>query len=264
MSTKKEWATKISRVLDGKVLIRGYSHEELIGDRSYAEGVFLTLRGELPTVNERRMTEALLNSLLDHGFVAASVLAARYCASGNPQLIPATAAGLLTAGSNTISPQHGAQFLDTAYQLMRREGLAIEATAQRVVEQVRASKQRIPGYGHPTHKNGDFRATKLWKVAAECGFVGERTHLYQAIHREFVRVSGRQLCINVDGALACIMTEMGFRPLQMVSIAVLAVLPGILAHVVEEIEEGKALRIVRDEDADFLGIAERALPARAG
>ena len=98
-----EWATRISRVLDGKVLIRVYSHERLIGDRGYADGVFLTLRGELPTGNERRMTEALLNSLLDHGFVAASVLAARYCASGNPQLIPATAAGLLTAGSNTIS-----------------------------------------------------------------------------------------------------------------------------------------------------------------
>ena len=47
-----EWATKISRVLDGKVLIRGYSHERLIGDRGYAEGVFLTLRGELPTENE--------------------------------------------------------------------------------------------------------------------------------------------------------------------------------------------------------------------
>ena len=57
------------------------------------------------------------------------------------------------------------------------------------------------------------------------------------------------------------MTEMGFRPLQMVSIAVLAVLPGILAHVIEEIEEGKPLRIVRDEDADFLGEAERELPA---
>jgi hypothetical protein len=53
---------------------------------------------------------------------------------------------------------------------------------------------------------------------------------------------------------------MGFRPLQMVSIALLAVLPGILAHVAEEIEEGKPLRIVRDEDADFLGVVERELP----
>ncbi len=257
----KEFATKISRVLEGKVIIRGYSHEKLIGDRTYAEGVFLTLRGEMPTPNEARMVDAMLNSLLDHGFVAASVLAARYCASGNPQLIPATAAGLLTAGSNTISPQHTAQFMDEAWQLKEHEGLTIEETAKRVVAKVRASKSRVPGYGHPTHKGDDFRAVKLWQIAAECGFIGERTKLYQAIHAEFVRVTGKtNLCINVDGALACIMVEMGFRPMQMVSVAVLAVMPGILAHVIEEIEEGKALRIIRDEDQDYIGHPERLLP----
>jgi len=258
---KKEWATKISRVMEGKVIIRGYSHEDLIGDRSFAEGVFLTLRGEMPTKNEARMIDAMLNSLLDHGFVAASVLAARYCASGNPQLIPATAAGLLTAGSNTISPQHGAQFIEDAWALKEREKLTLEETAKRVIEQVRASKKRVPGYGHPTHKGDDFRATKLWKIAKETGFIGEKTKLYQAIHAEFVRVTGKKdICINVDGALACIMVEMGFRPLQMVSVAILAVLPGIFAHVIEEIEEGKPLRIVRDEDQDYIGLPERPLP----
>lgn len=256
-----EWRTKISRVLPGKCLIRGYSHEDLIGDKSYAEGVFLTLRGELPTPNEARMTDALLSSLLDHGFVAASVLAARYCASGNPQLIPATAAGLLTAGSNTISPQHGAQFIQDAADMMKRENLSMEEAAKKVVEQVRASKKRIPGFGHPTHKGEDFRATKLWGIAEECGFVGERTKLYQAIHAEFVRSTGKTaVCINVDGALACIMMEMGLRPLQMVAIASLAVLPGILAHVIEEIEEGVPLRVITDENMDYLGPPERKLP----
>lgn len=258
----KEWATKISRVLHGKVIIRGYSHEDLIGDRPYADGVFLTLRGELPSNHEARMMDALLTSLLDHGFVAASVLAARYCASGNPQLIPAAAAGMLTAGSNTISPQHGAQFLQEAWALKEREALTIEETARRVVADIRAGKRRIPGYGHPTHKGDDFRAVKLWKIAKECGFFGDKTRLYQAIHAEFQRVTGKKdICINVDGALACIMLEMGFAPLQMVSVAVLAVLPGILAHVIEEIEEGKALRIVRDEDQDYRGRPERTIAA---
>lgn len=207
------------------------------------------------------MTDALLMSLLDHGFVAASVLAARYCASGNPQFIPATAVGLLTAGSNTISPQHSAQFIEDAYRRMLDEGLSVEATAGHVVEEVRARKRRIPGFGHPTHKGEDFRATKLWKIAAECGFVGDKTRLYQAIHAEFLRVTGKQgICINVDGAMACIMTEMGFRPMEMVAIAMLAVLPGIMAHVIEEIEEGIPLRIVPDEGMDYLGAPERKLP----
>jgi citrate synthase len=257
-----EWQTKISRVLPGKVIIRGYSHEDLIGDRSYAAGVFLTLIGELPNEKQERMTDALLASLYDHGFVAASVLAARYCASGNPQLLPATAAGLLTAGSNTISPQHGCQFILDAYHMMQQFGLSMEETAQRVVATRLAEKRRIPGFGHPTHKGEDFRATKLWKIAKECGFVGERTRLYQAIHAEFVRATGKSgICINVDGALACIMMEMGFKPLQMVAVAVLAVLPGVMAHVIEEIEEGVPLRVIKDENMDYLGPAERPLPA---
>lgn len=260
-----EWQTKISRVVEGKVIIRGYSHEGLIGDYSFAEGVFLTLRGELPTPQEARMTDAMLNSLLDHGFVAASVLAARYAASGNPQLVPGTAAGLLTAGSNTISPQHSAEFLDNALKRMRAENLSLEETAKRVVADIRAQKKRIPGLGHPTHKGDDFRAQKLRKIASENGFLGDKIRMFEAIHGEFCTVTGRQgLCINVDGMLGAIMSEMGFRPMQMAAVALLAVLPGIMTHVIEEIEEGKPLRIVRDEDNDYLGAPERPVPQRAG
>jgi citrate synthase len=256
-----EWQTRISRVIPGKVIIHGYDHEELIGGRSYAAGVYLTLRGELPSAGEERMMDAMLASLYDHGFVAASVLAARYCASGNPQLIPATAAGLLTAGSNTINPQHGCDFILAAWDLMKREKLSMQQTAALVVAEKRAAKQRIPGFGHPTHKSEDFRATKLWKIAEECGFVGERTRLYQAINAEFRRATGREICINVDGALACIGMEMGFKPVHIAAIAALAVLPGIMAHVIEEIEEGVPLRVIRDEDMDYLGPPARPLPA---
>jgi citrate synthase len=85
--------------------------------------------------------------------------------------------------------------------------------------------------------------------------------MFEAIHTEFLRATGKQgICINVDGMLGAIMSEMGFRPLQMAAIALIAVMPGIMAHVIEEIEEGKPLRIVRDEDNDYLGPAERPIP----
>ena len=258
-----EWQTKISRVMEGKVIIRGYSHESLIGDYSYAEGVFLTLRGELPTKQEGAMMDAMLNSLLDHGFVAASVLAARYTASGNPQLVPGTAAGLLTAGSNTISPQHSAEFLDNAVKMMKDEKISMDEAAKRVVAKVRTEKKRIPGLGHPTHKGDDFRARKLRQIAADNGFLGDKIKMFEAIHAEFLRSTGKQgICINVDGMLGAVMSEMGFRPLQMAAVALIAVVPGIMAHVIEEIEEGKPLRIVRDEENDYLGQPERPVPPR--
>jgi citrate synthase len=259
-----EWATKISRVMQGKVIIHGYSHEDLIGHYSYADGVFLTLRGELPTPQESRMMDAMLNSLLDHGFVAASVLAARYAASGNPQLVPGTAAGLLTAGSNTISPQHSAEFLDNAIKRMKSENLSLEQTAVKIVAEVRSQKKRIPGLGHPTHKGDDFRTTRLRQVAKDNGFLGDKITMFEAIHAEFLRSTGKQgICINVDGMLGAIMSQMGFRPMQMAAVALIAVVPGIMAHVIEEIEEGKPLRIVRDEECDYMGKAERAVPKRS-
>ena len=137
----------------------------------------------------------------------------------------------------------------------------MDETAKRVVAAVRAEKRRIPGLGHPTHKGDDFRAVKLRKIASECGFVGDKIKMFEAIHAEFLRSTGKQgICINVDGMLGAIMSEMGFRPMQMAAIALLAVMPGIMAHVIEEIEEGKPLRIVRDEENDYLGPAERSIP----
>ena len=46
------------------------------------------------------------------------------------------------------------------------------------------------------------------------------------------------------------------------AVALIAVVPGIMAHVIEEIEEGKPLRIVRDEECDYYGKPERAVPKK--
>jgi len=82
----------------GQVLIRGYSHAEIIGRLPYANATYLTLVGRLPNEAEARLIDAILTSLLDHGWVASTVTAARYIASGNPQFIPAVAGGILAAG----------------------------------------------------------------------------------------------------------------------------------------------------------------------
>lgn len=257
-----KFQTAVSRVLtdENKCLIRGYSHQEIIARLSFVESTFLVLRGELPTAAEARMTNALLVCLCDHGFVAASTLTGRYCASGNPQLVPATAAALLTAGANTINPEHAGRFLDQALRLMQDQRLSMGDTAKRVVENVRASKQRIPGLGHPTHKGSDYRAVELKRVAEENGFAGKKLSMYEAIFDEFVRATGKtQLCINVDGMMGCIMSEMGFNPLEMMAIAALSVLPGQMAHIIEEILEGKRLRFMLDDQVDYIGEPERPL-----
>jgi citrate synthase len=244
------FSTSVSEVSEGVVNLRGYSLAELMRKATYAEGAFLSITGRMPTPHEHRLVDAILNSLLDHGYVASTISAARYIASGNPQFVPAVAGGILAAGSNTLSPEHSFDLLDRAAEL--RGDDTLEEAAERVVEEHVAAKKRLPGFGHPTHKTSDFRADILFDLAAELGLDGESTRQFQAIHRAFVARTGKtNVPINIDGALAAIGRDLGWSANQTVAFAILSVLPGLMAHVIEEIETGQPLRYI--QDGDYIG-----------
>jgi len=256
-----EFETAVSEVQTGKVLIRGYSHKTIIGRLPYAEATYLTLVGELPTPERARLVDAVLTSLLDHGFVASTVTAARYIASGNPQFVPAVAGGLLAAGANTLSPQHAFELIAHALAIRGERNLDVDEAGRAIVEEISAAGRRVPGFGHPVHREGDFRAIVLFDLAEELGLAGEATRMYRAIHRQFGEVTGKTgIPINIDGCLACIGMDLGLSADQTVALALLGVLPGLMAQVIEEIETGPPLRHIRD--GRYVGEPERPLPER--
>ena len=101
MATEK-WPTAITRIEPGKIHLRGYNITELMEKLTFAQTIFLTLRGELPTEAEGKMMEAILVSSVDHGVTPPSVLAARTVASGGNPLNAAVAALKLLAKSAVI------------------------------------------------------------------------------------------------------------------------------------------------------------------
>lgn len=261
-----QFTTRISDVIEGTVNLRGHSLEDVMRECSYTEGAFLTIVGRLPTTAEKQLLDAIMNSLLDHGFVASTIAAARYIASGNPQFIPAVAGGLLAAGSNTLSPEHAYRLLEHARAVRQESGLDSDATAELLVQEFREAKRRIPGFGHPTHKNGDFRADVVFERAEQLGLSGDGVAQFQAIHCAFVRSTDRtDIPINIDGALAAIGMDLGWSPNQTVAFAILSVLPGVMAHVIEEIDTGRPLRYITD--GTYVGEplqATSATPSRNG
>jgi len=145
--------------------------------------------------------------------------------------------------------------------MQREQGLTREEVAKKIVDQYRKEKRRFPGFGHPSLRNGDYRAISLRKVAERSGILGEKTLLYEAVHAEFVRQTGRTgIPINVDGMMACLMMEMGLDPAAMAGIAMLSVMPGIIAHAVEEINNLGPLRYPDPETVEYTGEPERDLP----
>jgi citrate synthase len=243
-----------------KISIRGYALEEIIRKLTFTETVFLTIRGELPSKAQARVMDAVLCGIVDHGLFAPTSLAARVIASAAPaSIMPAVAGGMLTVGAVTVSPQDTAEVIFEALRKVEEEGMSREESAKKLVAEYRAAKKMFPGLGHPLHPTGDPRAIAIKAVAVENGLWGDKSDMYELVARTFNQSIGRQLPINIDGMMGCVLTELGFAPKEMAGIAALSFMPGIIAHAVEEAGEKTKLRVA---DCTYTGVPERKLPDR--
>src|SRR5215510_1417573 len=98
--TKPFWNTSLSAVSQNKILIRGYRVQDLMERCSFGDMVYLTFRGELPAGREGRLIDMILCSSTDHAFLAPSIDATRFAASGGVPIQAAIAAGVITLGDH--------------------------------------------------------------------------------------------------------------------------------------------------------------------
>jgi citryl-CoA lyase len=258
MADRTAWATAVGDTGHGLITVRGYALADLIRSLPYSAVVYLTLRGELPTAAQQRVMDAALCGIVEHGFYAPSSVAARMIASASPESVMNGLAGsMLTIGSVTVSPQHTAELIREAGDYVAVDGLSSEAAAQRVVDRIVGERRRMPGLGHPLHPEGDPRAVALKEVAQANGVWGPGADTYELMASLYRSNTGRNLPINIDGMLGCVLSELGFTPLVMPGIAAISFMPGLIAHAAEEIEQGLKLRV---EEGTYTGPAPRELP----
>lgn len=260
------WTTKVGRAAEGEILVRGYRAQELIPRLSFAETTYLIIRGELPTPVQAQALDAVLRSGLDQAFINSAVPAARFAASAAPEApAAAIAAGVIAFGSVTGSPGPCAEMLIAGHAAMEADGLDPDAAAGRIVDQYRAAGKKIPGLGHPIHKTAEPRAQALRAIADGLGVWGERGRILEALAGQATRRLERPLPFNLAGAIAAVLVEIGFEPLEMVGIGIMGYLPSLIAHTVEEITEGVPLRIIPDAfGVRYAGPPERSLPKGYG
>jgi citryl-CoA lyase len=255
------WRTAVSFVGPHELLVRGYPIEEIVAHLTYTQTTYLTIVGELPTAAQTRVLDAALSSIPAHQFVSSHQLAAAVVASASPASpVPAIAAGILCIGSTTISPQDGGQLCVDGLALVAG-GLSPEDAARRLVREHLDAGRLVPGLGHPNHKDFDPRAEALAAVAVAEGTWGAAGDFYRTVRAVTEAESGRQLPVNIDGMLACVLTDLGFEPRQMAGLAAIAIMPGIIATVDEEITDGVPLRIVPDAlGSVYTGPPRRSVP----
>jgi citrate synthase len=219
------------------ILVRGRDLvRELVGTCSFTEHFWLLVTGGLPSPAQRRVLDATLVAIAEHGLVP-SVQAARMTLAAAPEALQgAVAAGLLGCGSVVFGSAETAGRLFAEIRARGAGGAPLEAAAAEVVRSYREARRPIPGYGHPLHRGGDPRAAKLLEVATEAGLAGPHVEIARLLERLIPTLLNRPLALNVSGAIPAVLLDAGYPLAGLKGVPLLARTAGLVAHLVEEQE----------------------------
>ncbi len=248
---ENHWTTEITKIEPNKIVVRGYRIDQLMGKYSFPQVIYLILKGELPDERTGKMIDAILVSSLDHGATPPSTLAARTIASTGSPLNAALAGGILA-----IYKYHGGAIENAMRQF--KEIVEEGKDPKQWVKNKLESKQIIYGFGHRYHKN-DPRTAKLFQMAEELGFAGEYVRVAKEIATAIEEIKGKRLPVNVDGAIAAILCELGFPPELGNAFFIMARTPGLIAHIYEEQTKMKPMRKIDPVDHEYVGPPEKDL-----
>jgi citryl-CoA lyase len=250
-----KWKTAITDIKKGEIRVRGYDIREMMEKLSFSDAVFLILKGELPTKEESEMMRAILVSSIDHGVTPPSALSTRTVLSGGNPLNCAVAGGILTIGD-----VHGGAIERCAKILQDWAKRPDEASAiaKEMVSDFIYKRKRIPGFGHRLHET-DPRTVKLFQIAKDLNFSGKHIKLAQAIEVELANSLSKKLPINVDGAIAAVISDMGFDWRLGKGFFLISRVPGLVAHAYEELTREKPMRKLGDWNCEYDGPKERKI-----
>jgi citrate synthase len=244
------WRTAIATSDATNIWIRGHAVTSLMKGATFTDTVMLLHLGRLPSAGERRLLDALLIGMADHGAGAPSCAAARLAASGNRSSISAAvAAGVLAIGDDHGGAGSNAmQLIADSLTAAKQEGLSPVQAAQRAVERAVRDKRRLPGLGHRVHST-DPRVGVLFDMARAEGIAGDGVLFMEALETEAgARI--KPLPMNIDGALAGILHDMGFDPPAGRFLFIVGRVAGLTAEVAEEYAREKPMRIKFKVDYD--------------
>ena len=244
------WETGIAEVVsrgdEEEVVVRGHRLSELIGKISFAEMMFLVLQGTLPSTAQARMLDGLLVASVEHGIAPPSMIS-RCFASYGTSIQAAVGAGVLAFGDRMggLGEQLARLMVERLAGNTAKATIdqaAIDRAAGAIVDDAIRAGRRVPGYGIPLH-GADPRAPKLLAVARTEGVHGTYCRLAEAIEQALAaRRGGRSVPLNLDGAGAAIVLDLGFswRATRIFLITPRTV--SMAAHYLEEQDQDTAWR----------------------
>ncbi len=238
------WRTSIIDMEPGKIAFRGHPIQDLIGNVSFPQMIWMMVQGDLPSDTQAKLFEAALVAGVDHGPQAPSIAASRMAATCGLGLnnVMATAVNML----GDVHGGAGEQCAELYFGIASRMefGSSLEDAVKEGLDYWRKEHGKIvSGFGHRFHKPVDPRAPRLMQLvreaAAEGTVKGTFADIGEAVQDELARQrGGRPIAMNIDGATAVIFCELGFPPPLSRGFFCLSRSVGILAHGWEQMQQG--------------------------
>ncbi len=237
------WKTALSNSDENNIWIRGQEMTSLMANASFTEVVFLLHHGRSPSAAERRLLDAILIAVSDHGPGSPSAATSRLVASANRQAPEAAvAAGVLAIGDMHAGAGMACMhMIEDGLELAHSKSLTLVQVAECIVDDAKQNKKRLPGLGHRVHTL-DPRSTVLFDMARESGVAGDGVELLINIEAA-ARKKIKPLPVNVDGALGAVLHDMGFPPLFGKLVFIVGRVAGLTAQVMEEYTRERPMRI---------------------
>lgn len=245
------WQTAITEVKPNELRLRGYRIDELMGKCSFPETVWLAWMSELPRPEWVPLITALFTASIDHGVTPPSALSTRIATGTGASISQAVAAGVLS-----INASHGGAIEGCMKALHRgvallEDGVDYSTAAAKLLAALKAEGKRMPGFGHRVHSN-DPRTARLRELSRQAGVYGCHLQLADAIEEHF-QAQGKPLPLNVDGAVAAVLCELGMDPLIGNAFFILPRVAGLVAHFAEERIRERVMRRIDQSAAEYDG-----------
>jgi citrate synthase len=228
-------SSAISASNESTIVVRGRDlARDLIGHLSFTEHYWLLVTGAMPSAAQRQVLDATLVAIAEHGLVP-SVQASRMTFAAAPEALQgAVAAGILGCGSVVLGSSEAAGQLFAAVAKRMDAGEQVSQAAKDTIQEYRSQKRQIPGYGHPLHKQADPRVARLFEVADQAGSAGRYRQIAREVEVHLPGLVGRQLALNVSGAIPAVLLDTGYPLGALKGIPILARTAGLIAHLLEE------------------------------
>ena len=208
---------------------------DVMGSRTFTDTIFLLIAKRFPEQNEREIVDAMLVSLMEHGLTPSAMVARVTYAVAPESLQGAVAAGLLGAGGVVLGSMEECGKVLTRIASEVDAGSTQEEAIANLVAEYRAAGKHLPGMGHAIHTEGDPRAARLFELATKLGFHGRHVAALQGLADAAAR--SKPLPINVTGAVAAILLELGIPWKLHRGFALISRSAGLIAHIGEELEQ---------------------------